>query len=1595
MDNNELDKILKQKLKDQIKPSKELESKIKQKVEEEKLKKLKSMNIETTNQKHKYGKMKALISMAAIVLIALVVGGNLNNFTQNTTTIAVIKSVEPTKSLNGIVQNDSEFLIYAEDTNLETVQKSLYIEPALEYVIKEESNNVYKLTFKQNIPDNTIVKLQYVKNKITEDSWAYQTSNKLSVSSTYPANNESYVSQNTVIDVKLSYANVENFEENVKITPSIDGKWENLGNVWRFTPSKELEEQKYTIKINKGIKVQEQTLEEDYIFSFKVGKTFEKTKYSHILTTLDEIENCKTDELLKIYYETNIYVESDEEISKIEISKFAKIEQFKEYLKDKNFENAEKIGNYEFTKFENYLQLNKTLQTGYYVASVKNQNNKEIFNCPIQINELSAYAVQTERDIIVWVAKDKDLAENVSVQYLEQETKTNKDGIAEFKDVLDGTKIIKYVTIGNDQDKLLVGIYNYEQNNYPSGYIYTDRPLYKNTDTINIWGFVPRKLFYDKIEENSFYIQLGNEEKEQIKIDESGSFNYKIDLNNYIDTQYTGLKLYYKDCQLAYREISIRKYELQNYIYNVMIDRNYGYEGEEFNFEVKVEHITGLFVPNKTVEVRYNDNIYREITNENGIAKFTIKLINVNQENTAPMYSEIAIYNGDSIEYTDSSEYVPIYVLNSKSYAKIKTEDNKKYELTLYKLNTGKNVTVRYNLEEIYEGKYNTDIKINLIETVMEKTISSYTYNNYTKENEPNYAWIKTAENVKNIKTIPTSDGRIEIDTNKLEFKENTDNLGYHYEIEFVYKDEENKEIKEKQYINMYDEYSNDTLGYTYFIENNGCGFGDLPVPINYGYYTYRYLLKKDIDIFSVGETVRFTLAESTLAGIKDINNNGKILRLVLKENIIQKDVIEDDDLNYTFTEEEFPGCGITSAYFYDGKFYRMPVYYFDYKEEDRKVDVEIIADKEEYKPGDKVTLTVKTTNNSNPIKSIVNISVINKAIFELMEDSTSILYNIYENKLYNVYTYSTYKDYFEGYASGEGGGIGSPRGNFGDTAHFETIETDENGIATVSFTLPDNVTTYTVTAHSVNEDLYAGVNKIDIVSKLDFFIQSTEPRNVKVTDDLVLNATAIAEENYNVKYEFKIKELDKVLTTEANTNSIATVNFGKIPFGTYHAIIKAQYGEHEDGIEYEFNIIESAQEVKEKQTVKIQDKTQIEPTRNPIVLEIYNENMENYVKYIEFIEKTLNERLDTQIAYNQMQNIKNKYYNTQNSINNIKIEDYFNENGFKILRNSESDLVLTALISKYANNYYAGVANNRININKILSNTNIFEIYLLAAANKEPVLNDLLYLKEENDISNYNKLLVTLSLEFLGDYQNAKELYNSIKFVENEVNEYKSIIALIDTYINKQEAVNKINELIEERPEDEYLRFAILSFFENNSVEIEKKETVKIVSENINETIEINSLEVKTYILNNQDLKTIKFETDSKDICVSYYYQTLLDNIESKDISKDIKINLNGEFKKGNIVTLSVEFNNDIEGEVRIALPNSLRLILDNYDYRQYYLMSNQIDYATFYKTKNCTKMDIPLIVSIDGEYKFENIVCNYNGIYHISNSLDFTITK
>ena len=1614
MDNNELDKILKEKLNGKIQPTKEVEDKVRQTIKEQQEKRTKTDLDGTTfkQAKNSYdapkskfsAKLLKFTSVAAMIVIIFTIGIFINreNEKDNTSTVT-IKSIEPTKLESGILANDSEFLITVEEENAseESVRRSIYVDPPFDYTIKKTGNsNEYKLTFKQNIPDNTIVKLQYVKNQITEDSWAYQTSNKLSITETFPSGGDTEVGVNSTIEIEFSYASVENIEDHVEISPNVDGRWEHSGKVWRFIPSGNLQKDtEYTVKVSKGITAEDQTLEDNYIFKFATYDQDSQGQYEATSITVDGIYTYQPEDAIRIYYK--YYNTNRSGISKIEISKFETVDDFTKYLEEGTYENAVSQGEYEFEnidkEYNSYVQLSQSLTNGYYVASMQNSNGKELFNCPIQINDLDVYAMESERDVVVWVASDGNLANNINVEYQGKTEKTNNQGIATFENIKEEATV-KYMKVGNTENQqLVVGVYNYNQENYPNAYLYTDRLLYKNTDTINIWGFVPMQFFYEDVEDE-FYIELNNEGKQKVEVGEDGNLNYKIDLKNHVDDDYAELDLYYKDTQIANRAIQIQNYELQNYTYEAVLDRNYVYVGEDFEFDIKVNHITGLAVSNKTVKISYLGTEYREKTDENGIAHFSIQIGNEDtDENTTGFhYQSICIYNGDEEEVTGNEDIINLYALSRNTYTQIERPNKNTFDVTLYQLAENKDINVEADeISKIFDGIYNTNVTINLIEELSTRYISGYEYDEYTKENVPTYDWDYT-ENATKIKTITTEDGHFEFDASSLSLKEDTEDVSYYYELEFVYQDKDGKEVRDREDLYYYEEYQTSGIGYAGF--DLGGNYDNIPEGVDFSYYpVYRYLLKKNVDKFSIGDTVNLKLAESTMDGIKNIKNEGKILRIVFQEDVSKIDLIEDDNFDYTFTEEDFPGCKITSAYYVGGKFYRMPTYYFDFDEDDRKVDIEIKADKQEYKPGDEVTLTIKTTNNGNPIKTFVNISVVNEAVFELSDDSDwqdlSLAGIIYDNKSYPVYTYSSYFDALTGGDGGGSGGGPEARNNFGDTAYFDTVYTDSKGTATVKFTLPDNVTTYRVTAQSSNKDCYLGTNKIDITSTLDFFVQSTEPRKVKTTDDLVLNATSVAEENYDVEFEFTIEELDKTLTATAKTNSLATVNFGKLKAGKYHALITGKYGEQTDSIEYEFEIVESAQEVKEKTTVSIDADTKINPTKNPVVLEIYNKNMEQYLKYIDFIETTVTPRLDTIIAYNEVQNIKDKYYGTESSSNGINIDDYTDEGYFKNLRNSEKDLLLTALIKYFAPEYC-----DDIDV-KLSDKTNLFEYYLYAAASNEPVLLDLEYLKESADeLDNYNKLLLTLSFEFVGDFQNAKELYNNTNFEPEELDEYASIIALIDTFINKNNAINEINTIIENKPSDEYVRFAILSFFENNSAEMGEEETVTINSKNLNETITLNGLEVKTYTIYNEDLDTINFETSSQDLMLSYYYQTSIEEVEDEDIKKDISISLDGDLKKGNTVTLKIKFKDLSEGEVRIALPNSLRLA-NNYntldDAPEYYLESNNIDYVTFYKTEDCTTMEIPLLVTLEGNYKFENIVSYQDGIYHISNSLDFTVTE
>ncbi len=81
-------------------------------------------------------------------------------------------------------------------------------------------------------------------------------------------------------------------------------------------------------------------------------------------------------------------------------------------------------------------------------------------------------------------------------------------------------------------------------------------------------------------------------------------------------------------------------------------------------------------------------------------------------------------------------------------------------------------------------------------------------------------------------------------------------------------------------------------------------------------------------------------------------------------------------------------------------------------------------------------------------------------------------------------------------------------RGNFQDTAYWKAdVTTNADGTATVSFSLPDNLTTWRMSAIAITKDGLVGEGQSDVRSTKDLLIRPVTPRFMIVGDKFNMGA--------------------------------------------------------------------------------------------------------------------------------------------------------------------------------------------------------------------------------------------------------------------------------------------------------------------------------------------------------------------------------------------------------------------------------------------------------------------------------------------------------
>ena len=196
----------------------------------------------------------------------------------------------------------------------------------------------------------------------------------------------------------------------------------------------------------------------------------------------------------------------------------------------------------------------------------------------------------------------------------------------------------------------------------------------------------------------------------------------------------------------------------------------------------------------------------------------------------------------------------------------------------------------------------------------------------------------------------------------------------------------------------------------------------------------------------------------------------------------------------------------------------------------DKVLNLEIISNKQEYKPRETASYTVLARDaDGAPVRDAeVSLGVVDEAIYGISPDfSGNIRQQFYGLRYNSVQTHLSVAYWFQGFAGEKPVDLASTkpsyqladfkneeqqvqptiRKQFKDTAYWQPAAvTGSDGRATVKFRLPDNLTTWRATARAVTSDTKVGVSRSKVISRKDVILRVETPRFITQGDTVTLS---------------------------------------------------------------------------------------------------------------------------------------------------------------------------------------------------------------------------------------------------------------------------------------------------------------------------------------------------------------------------------------------------------------------------------------------------------------------------------------------------------
>src|SRR5262249_31489005 len=187
---------------------------------------------------------------------------------------------------------------------------------------------------------------------------------------------------------------------------------------------------------------------------------------------------------------------------------------------------------------------------------------------------------------------------------------------------------------------------------------------------------------------------------------------------------------------------------------------------------------------------------------------------------------------------------------------------------------------------------------------------------------------------------------------------------------------------------------------------------------------------------------------------------------------------------------------------------------------EQQELTISVTPDKPEAGPRDQVSYTVKATDFSGKgVRAEVGLALVDKAVLSLADDpNPTFKQAFYTKRPLGVFTSQSLTALVDRVTlklqpgdKGGGGGIDSDvlvRRDFPDTAYWNpSLVTGDDGLGSVTVTLPDSLTTWRMSARAVTANTLVGQAAEDVVATRPLLVRPALPRFLTLGDQPLIQA--------------------------------------------------------------------------------------------------------------------------------------------------------------------------------------------------------------------------------------------------------------------------------------------------------------------------------------------------------------------------------------------------------------------------------------------------------------------------------------------------------